>query len=359
MALRFLSSAARPKRQVLAVDLGSRTTKAVMLQRRGEGLALSSFALVDAPIFEKTMSPDLLAEHLKAVVQELGGPRTKQITLAVGSNDVFVRHVEMPRVPPGDLNLVLRHNAKSYLQQDLSNYVLDSHVIYESIPQNAGTPGAKMVAGIQKQKILVTGAKRQLVDDFAEGARRAGLVADFMVPSFISPVNAFEHALGEVFAKEIVALVDIGFKGSSICILQNGELILLRAVGIGGDRLTAAVAEALSISYAEAEGIKLGMPGEVQGVLETVVSSLARELRASIDFFEHQQDKAVSQVFVSGGSACSSLVMQILQSELTAQCRTWNPAASLQLALSPQQTAELESIAPHLAVAVGAALTAS
>ncbi len=359
MALRFLSNAARQKRQVLAVDLGSRTTKAVFLQLRGENLALTNYALLDAPIFEKSLSPDLLGEHLKAVLQELDGVRPKQVTLAINANDAFVRHVEMPRVPAESLNLVLRHNAKSYLQQDLANYVLDSHVIYEAMPQAGGAASASAQVGALKQKVVVAGAKRQVVADYAEGARRAGLVADFMVPSLISPVNAFEQALPEIFSKEIIALVDIGFKGSSICVLQQGELVLLRAVGVGGDRLTAAVAESLSISYAEAEGIKLGMPGEVQGVLETVISSLARELRASIDFYEHQQDKAVSQVFVSGGSARSELVMQILQNELTAQCRTWNPTTSLQLALAPQRAAEFEQCAPHLAVAVGAALTAS
>lgn len=363
MALRFLSSAARQKRHVLAVDLGSRTTKAVYLQRRGEGMALCNYALADAPIFERTLSPDLLAEHLKSLLQEMDAPRVKSAALAIGANEAFVRHVEMPRVPAEGLNLVLRHNAKSYLQQDLAGHVIDCHVIYEAMPQATGATGAAGAkptqAGSLKQKILVTGAKRQLIEDYAAGVRQAGLTADYIVPSLISPVNAFERALPEVFEKEIVALVDIGFKGSSISILQRGELMLLRAVAIGGDRLTTAVAEALSISYAEAEGIKLGMPGEVQGVLESVVASLARELRASIDFYEHQQDKAVTQVYVSGGSARSELVMQILQNELMAQCRTWNPVASLQVALAPQQAAELEQIAPHLAVAAGAALVAT
>ena len=45
----------------------------------------------------------------------------------------------------------------------------------------------------------------------------------------------------------------------------------------------------MNISYAEAEGIKVGMPGEVQAALESQVQPLGRELRASLDFFEHQQ----------------------------------------------------------------------
>jgi len=148
----------------------------------------------------------------------------------------------------------------------------------------------------------------------------------------------------------------MGFKNTSICLLQEGELILSRVVGIGGDKLTNGLAESLGISYAEAEGIKVGMPGEVQTQLESLVLPLGREVRASIDFFEHQQDKAVTQVFIGGGSARSELIAQTLQTELMVECKSWNPVSFLQLALPPQQTAEIDQIAAQLAVAVGAAL---
>src|SRR5947209_8002430 len=142
--------------------------------------------------------------------------------------------------------------------------------------------------------------------------RNTGLTADQVVPGLLGPVNAFELAMPEIFAQNVVALVDIGFRNSSICILQQGDLVLSRVVAIGGDRLTTGLAESLGISYAEAEGIKVGMPTEVQTSLEALVLPLGRELRASIDFFEHQQDKAVSQVFISGVSARSEFIIKTL-----------------------------------------------
>jgi type IV pilus assembly protein PilM len=177
------------------------------------------------------------------------------------------------------------------------------------------------------------------------------------VPGVVGPVNAFEKAMPEVFSRDVVALVDIGFKSSTISILQEGELILSRAVSIGGDRLTSGLAESMNISYAEAEGIKIGMAGEVEGYLESMLTPLARELRASIDFFEHQQDRQVSQVFLSGGSSRSEFIVETMRRELMADCRTWNPATFLKLALTQEQTAEFERVAPQLTVAIGAALT--
>jgi hypothetical protein len=47
-----------------------------------------------------------------------------------------------------------------------------------------------------------------------------------------------------------------------------------------------------------------------------------------------------------------------LQVELMAECKTWNPTVFLQPALPPQQTAELDAVAPQLTVAIGAAVAA-
>jgi len=341
---------------MLAIDLGGRTTKAVHLQRRGDGYVLTRYALLDAPIYEKNLSVELLTEHLKAVNQALDA-RTKFVTLAVGVNESIVRHAEMPRMPVEDMRLVLKNNSRNYLQQDLSNHVFDCCIIPSAqLPKPADS--GKPPAGSQKQKILVAGAKKQLVDDLVAAIRNAGLVADHILPGLIGPINAFQLALPEVFGRAVVALVDIGFKHSSICILAEGELLLSRTVAIGGDRLTSGLAESMNISYAEAEGIKVGMANEVQPALESLLSPLGRELRASIDFFEHQHDRTITQVFLTGASTRSEFILQTLQSEMMVECKTWNPTSFLKMALQPEQTAEIEQVAPQLTAAIGAALTA-
>jgi Tfp pilus assembly PilM family ATPase len=144
-------------------------------------------------------------------------------------------------------------------------------------------------------------------------------------------------------------------------------------VSIGGDKLTAGMAEAMNITYADAEGVKLGiMPkdkpfepdGEAAAIelqitaLDAQVKPLGRELRASLDFFEHQQDRAVSQIYVSGAAAKSKMFLEMLQVEMIAECKTWNPAAFLQMALPGQQAVELEHVGPQMSVAIGAALVA-
>ena len=100
------------------------------------------------------------------------------------------------------------------------------------------------------------------------------------------------------------------------------------------------------------------MPSEVQSALEGQVLPLGRELRASLDFFEHQQDRPVSHVYVSGGSTRSEFILQMLHGGLAAECEVWNPTTFLQLELPGQQAVEIEHVASQLTVAIGAAMAA-
>lgn len=350
MAFSFLSNQAKKRDQIVAIDLGSRNTKAVHLKRSGDSLSLASYALLDAPVYDKNLTPEALGEHLKTVVNALGG-RAKHLCIVVGPNDSVLRNAELPQITVADMRLMLKHNTKAYLQQDLPDHLFDCHIL--QAVEAAQAEGAKNTA---KFKVLVGGAKRQYITDLQAAAKHAGLLVDNITTALVAPANAFELAMPEIFAKEVVALVDFGFKNSSISILLSGELILSRVVSFGSAKLTSGIAESLGVTNSEAEGIKVGMPQEIETTIGPLLTPLGRELRASIDFFEHQHDKTVSQVFFSGGSSRSEHIVQALQSELMVPCKSWNPTSFLTLALSPQQVGEVESVAPQLTVAVGGAV---
>jgi type IV pilus assembly protein PilM len=354
MQLPFSKTKAPKRRdQVIAVDLGGRTTKAVSVQRRGDSFVLTSYAVLDAPVSERSVSAEVLSEHLKTLAAALEA-RCKAMSLAISVNDSVVRQAELPAMPLHDLRMVLKTNSKLYLQQDYPNHTFDCY--FAPNPASDSTAPKSKATGLQKQKVLVAGAKSQLLDDLQDAVKGAGFVADQVVPNLIGPINAFEFAQPEDFAKEVVALIDIGFSGSSISLLQQGDLVMTRVLATGSDQLTSELAESLGISYAEAEGIKVGMPTEVEGQLAALIGPLGRELRASMDFYEHQNDRPVTRAYVSGGAARSELILQLLQQELMTECKPWNPTGFLQISVPPQQAAELEQISPQLAVAVGTAM---
>jgi type IV pilus assembly protein PilM len=353
MALPFLSRTVKKRDQIVAIDLGGRTTKAVHLHRRDQSYGLASFAVLDAPIYERAYAPEVLADHLKNVHKALGGTRTKSVALAIGVSDAIFRQVELPLMPADEVRAMLKYNSKNYLQQDLPDHVFDC---YFMAPKSGGEQ--KAVGAQAKQRAMVGAAKKQIVDDLLTAIKTAGFLGEQVVPGIVGPANSFELAEPDAFNKEVVALVDVGFKNTNIVILDCGEIRLNRVVAIGGDRLTSGLSDSMGISYLEAENIKVGMPTEVQTNLEPLIYPLGRELRASLDFFEHQEDKTVSQVFISGGSARSDFIVQALQAELGVQCQSWNPAKSLRIELDAAKGGELEQVAPQLTVAIGAAVSA-
>ncbi len=336
--------------QILAIDLGTRTTKAVLLDRVDKGLSLARFVVQDAPIYDKALPQGLLTEHLRNVVEALQ-PRTKYATIAIGINDSILRSTELPLLPLPEMRQMLKFNSKNYLQQDLRDYIFDCYIVP---PRNKAQPDAGK-AGIVKYKVWVGGTRREALLTLETAVKEAGLTPNQVTLSILGPINALELAQPDVFAKEIVALVDLGFKTSSISILDNGELCLSRSVEIGGDKLTTGLAEAMNISYAEAEGIKIGMPQEAEVHLQPLIAPLGRELRASIDFFEHQREATVGKILVSGGAARSDFILQLLQTELAVVCKAWFPTQGLKLSLSPQQMTEVEQVSATLTVAIGSA----
>jgi len=350
MALPLLSSRARRVDQLVAIDLGTHSTKAVHLQRNGERLSIHGYAVQELDVKEPGLSVDKVAGRVNRIVQGFGN-RCRQVALALGAGDSILRLADLPMVPVSDMRTMLKFNAKSYLQQDLTDYTYDCYIL-------PPRPGAKteMPKPGQKTRVLVGGAKDKLVADLAQAVRGLGMSVEAIVPGLLGPINAFELAQVEVFRKEAVALVDLGFRHSTVSVLTEGDLVLTRVVGIGGERVTSGIAEALGIDAAEAEGIKMGLAHEVRSVVEGVLSPLGRELRASIDYFEHQQDRTVGQVYVSGAAASSDHVLDLLKAELMVPCVSWNPTTPLTLALPAQQLAEVEQFASRLTVAIGTAL---
>jgi type IV pilus assembly protein PilM len=298
----------------------------------------------------------MLGEQLKEVFKCLD-TRTRTVALAIGATESLVKHVDMPKMPGDTIRQVLKNNTRNYFQTNLTGHVFDYHVLYQAVPVAAPDQSQRAANG-HVQRLVVAGAQERYVSDLTSVAKAAGLNLVHIIPGVVCPINAFELAHPEEFENQIVALVEIGFKSSTICIVQLGNLMLNRAIQIGGHQMTSAIADEINISYAEAEGIKIGMPGEVGGVLEGVVSALGRELRASIDYFEHQQECTVSRIYVSGGSARSQSVIEFLGRELMTECVLWDPTSFCSMALPATQSSEVESISNRLGVAVGAAIAA-
>lgn len=335
--------------QILAIVLGTWTTKAVHMESRGDSFRLLNYVLHEAPPQQHNPAPEVLSQHLTHIREAIGGKITDTV-FVIGMTDSMLRLVELPRLEVSDLRRIVKANSKNYFQQDLSDYIFDCSVLPGEPPKDKEQPKAQKTCNV-----LAVGAKNQFVANLENAARQAGLTPVQITISQVALINAAAFSMPDVLEKEAVALLDLGFSSSTISILVAGSPVLTRVVGIGGNTLTSSLVESFNITYQVAEGIKSVMPEKVQAKLEATLSGLADELRAAIDYFEHHNDHRINQVYVSGGQARSALIVEILEKQLKIPCRGWDATTGLNVDLPPQKLGQLAKDAPQLTVAIGAA----
>ncbi len=333
--------------QIIAIDLGTRSTKAVCLQQNGNSLSLLGYSIQDRPDFGKILSREALAKHLNRVIEELNS-KSKDVIFVVGATDALICHAEMPILGNSEMRKMVKLSPKLYFQEDLPNHSFDCLVLHQ------GADVASPKRGIRKARTLIVAVKNQILKNLTDAAAVAKINVAQVTASQTGAANCFLTS-PEASQKKVVALADIGFSHSTISLLVNGEITLTRVVNIGADKFTSGLAEAMNITYAVAEGLKQIMPDKVHSQLKSLILPLCQELSNSIHFFEQQQDEKVSEIYVSGGSTRSNFIVEILQSELMLPCKSWDPTSSLKIELPPAQAAALKQAAPQLTVALGAA----
>lgn len=333
---------------VLGLDLGASHLKAALLHRQNGQLALVEYAVRKLPM---VTYKNMTASQLGAEVQELLGQlkttdRRAVVTLSCPS--VIVCHAQLPRMPITELRAALQINSVRYLRRDFSNYHFDVAVIPEF--------GDSGKVPKQTVRVLVGGASREDITWYRTALGEAKVRPWAIELAAVSVVNAFQASHREICEKEVVILVDIGARSTTMNFLRQGLPVMTRIMHFGGSQLSEHIAQVLSLKPEEAEEEKLKMSEPVQTLIKTAIRPLARELRASIDYFERQEECHLTRTFACGGSALSPQILQDLGEEVGVKFERWDPLHNFDLSQLNGDLAVLKAQAPGFAAAVGAAV---
>jgi type IV pilus assembly protein PilM len=341
--MRFRLRKQRERDTALGLDLGSSQIKAAVVRRHRDKLELLEYAVRPLPleIIKSYKEPQFAAE-LQQLLEGLKTPERRAfVTISCGS--AMVCQAEFPPAPLTEIKSALKINSVPYLRRDFSSYYLDAFELKK------GNQSSK-----SKTKVLIAGADKEEVD-----ARRDALVAAKIKPEVIelaavSVVNAFQVSHPEL-KDEVVVLVDIGARSTSINVLQDGVPLITRIMHFGGAQLSEYIGQVLMLDPREAEQQKVQMSPQVQELMKTAISPLSREIHSSVDFFERQNDSRVHRIFACGGSAGSPQVLEFLTEAIGIPVECWNPVTSLDISGLNGETPRVMASGPSLAAAVGVA----
>ncbi|HUJ12129.1 MAG TPA: pilus assembly protein PilM [Verrucomicrobiae bacterium] len=338
----------QPKRELaLGIDLGSSQIKAVVVRPQREKMELVECATRTLPheLARSHKEPEFSAEIQQLVEGLKTSERHAFVTISCGS--AMVCQTEFPPVPLAEIKSALKLNSSGYLRRDFSSYYLD---VFELQRGNEAAKGKEAA----KTKVLVGGAQKEEVD-----ALRDALVAAKVKPvvielAAVSVINAFQVG-NPGLQDEVVVLVDIGARMTSINFLMDGMPLITRIMHFGGAQLSDYISQILLLQPHEAEEEKRKMSEPVQKLVRTAISPLAREIRSSIDFFERQNERHVRQIFACGGSASSPALLTVLGESVGAQIECWNPVQNLDVSRLNGEKEQVFALGPTLAAAIGVA----
>jgi type IV pilus assembly protein PilM len=344
-------------KSIVGLDIGSSTIKAVEISRRsnGEEFELTHLGVsrlpAEAIVQGAFLNSSAIVDGIREAIDN-AKIKTKQIAAAVSGHSVIVKKVNLPSMTPEELDEQIRWEAEQYIPFDVNEVNLDFQILDSS-------------DGEGQMEVLLVAAKKDLIDDYVQVIQEAGLQPAVIDVASFAVENAFESNY-DIHPGEVAALVNIGAQVVNINIVQNGAPAFTRDITTAGNQYTEEIQKALSISFDEAERIKLGgrrseesqdvVPQEVEQAMQAVTETVVGEISRSLDFFAATSaDSRIERVFLSGGGANVSGFEKIFHERTGLAVEIMNPLKRM-VPTSRFEPEFVDELAPSLGVGVGLAL---
>ena len=345
----FLSRA----KGVVGLDIGSSALKLVELKERKSGEfslqrvgiePLSPEAIVDGSIMDSSLVVDAILK-----LTEETGAKTPNFATSVSGHSVIVKKIQVPAMPPDELEESIQWEAEQYIPFDINDVRLDYVILSQG------------EVGRDNMEVLLVAVKRDKVNDYVSVISQCGKNPAIVDLDAFAMQNAYE-ANYELDHDKIVALVNMGAGVTSINILSQGSSVFWRDISFGGNQFSEALQREYNLSFEQAEQVKRGQqvegcsPAEARGVLDAVSAEMAAEIQKTFDFFAATAGQdTVDELMLSGGCAQTPNLLPILQERFGVSAELINPLRRVHFKESDFDTGWLRSVAPMLVVAVGLA----
>ena len=337
-------------RQLVGLDIGSSSIKAVELKASKSGYELVSFgsehlapdtvvdgAIMDAPQVANAISKIFDAQRVK----------TKNVATSVSGHSVIVKRVPLPLMTEDELYDRIPSEASQHIPFDIADVNL-SYQLLESMDSQMDV----LLVAVKKDKIL------NHTNVLAQ-AGKTPLVVD--IDAFALQ-NCFEVNY-EPDAGQTIALLNIGASVMNINIVRGGVPLFTRDVSVGGNQYTDALQKELDLSFEDAERLKKGdsLPSvtdeQKQQILRSVSDILTLEIQKTFDFFRATASgENIQRIVVAGGTARVPGLVDLLREEFAMPVEELNPFRRVLVNSGKHSDDQIREMSPRLAIAVGLAL---
>src|SRR5438128_8371439 len=284
-------------RQLVGLDIGSSSIKAVELKSTKAGYELVSFgmealapdtvvdgAIMDAPQVANAISKIFDAERIK----------TKNVATSVSGHSVIVKRVPLPMMSEEELYDRIPAEASQHIPFDIADVNL-SYQLLESMDS--------------QMDVLLVAAKKDKILNHTNVLAQAGKTPVVVDIDAFALQNCFEVNY-DPDPGQTVALLNVGASIMNINIVRGGVPLFTRDVSVGGNQFTDTLQKELDLSFEDAEKLKQGhevanvSPDAKAPHLRSVSEILLLEVQKTFDFFRQTTStENIQHIYVAGGTA--------------------------------------------------------
>jgi type IV pilus assembly protein PilM len=336
----------------VGLSIGTSSIKLVELKRSGKAWKLLHFGMVqlpeDAIVNREVVNAIAVVDSLKRLLSQIK-LKSKAVCTAISGTSVIIKRMQLETPNLKELQEQIFWEAEQYIPFDITEVVMDYHVI--SRGKDA------------KTDVILVAVKRGILDSYMSCIEEANLKAKIVDADYFALQNLFE-ANYQPNASEAVALIDIGASSTKFVVVQAGIPVFTKDSSLGGKTLTQEIQKHLNLSFADAETLKTGgqnggMPQEVSELMNVMAENIGTEIKRTLDFYNASSSGAsVSYILLAGGSSKIPGLSKVVEDATGLPTQTLNPFNSISYDPAVFSQDYVGTIAAIASVPIGLALRA-
>ncbi|QWK22258.1 type IV pilus assembly protein PilM [Thermus antranikianii] len=361
----------KPRVEALGLEIGAANLKLVELS--GNPPALRALATRPTPpgmLVEGVIAePQALAQELKELLAEA---RTKKryVVTAVPNPSVILRTLQVPKMPPKEMEEAVRWEAERYIPFPIDEVVLDFAPL---------DPLAEAAEGEQVE-VMVGAARQEAVASLLEALRGAGLTPIILDVKPFAGLYPLEAQLSSD-PEGVSVAVEIGAESTSLVLLKGNRPLAVRILALSGKDFTEAIGKSFGLDFLTAEEVKrtYGLatiptedeellldfdaererysPAKIYDAIRPVLVELTQEIRRSLEFFRVQLGDVQPEVgYLYGGGSRLRGLSTLLTDTLGVNFTVPDPWQGIQVDPKRFDLEKIKEMGPEFLVPVGLAL---
>ena len=339
-------------RHLIGLDVSTTSVKLVELTKQQARLHLKSYGVEPLEpgwvVDKNIVNSEEVGEAIARLVRR-SGAGAKDAATAVSGSAVITKVIDMEaNMSDADREAQIKLDAEQYIPYPLSEVNMDFEVLGPSITNP------------DLVRVLLAASRSENVEQRVETLLMGGLTTKVM--------DIESHAIERVFGlmvdnlpnePQVVALIDLGHKQSTLYIAKDGEFIYNREQSFGGAQLTEEIQARYSIPYHDATIGKHEhtLPTDYhEGVLMPFMENIVQQISRSLQFyFSSSEYNNVDHIILGGGTSTLPVLAQMVQERVGGMVSVANPFEGM--SIDPRiDTAMIQKDAPSLMAACGLAL---